>query len=218
MQPFFRKLLIVTALIAGCAEEPTVTPHIVPTPPPPPPAAQKCVTPWGIDWSTMFELQYPLANEGCPAIPAAAAGYAQVQVKATNTESGLDGFPIVYPTAYDKIKHHADPMTDYLNKLDSIRYVIHPSGEQYQFDAAPATYVMTIGDLYRGSDLFKAAEYGKPAAATVNVLPPLPPGTHTVEVWTNLTAMHCDGLSTDAAKSCHPKGDALVGTFTVTVK
>jgi hypothetical protein len=69
------------------------------------------------------------------------------------------------------------------------------------------------------SSLFIGTFAGRPRVSpvTLGTLQPLPVGEHTVEVYWEFSAMHCDGLGTVLDKNCIPAGESKRDTLTFKV-
>lgn len=174
----------------------------------PPPV--HCVAPWGIDWNSVLEvggaeIVNDLCTEVSPGVP-----YIPEVLWITNTEDGIEGGPVLYPLDYVPLARA--PMTDFLHKLIGVRYVIQPGNLPFAFLAPVIEKVVTVGALYRGSPDFTTPQLAWPATSLLGVLPPLPPGSYSAEIHFVMTATHCDGQTTDRAKSCLSPGDNAVST------
>jgi hypothetical protein len=99
---------------------------------------------------------------------------------------------------------YSTPADDLRGKLDSIDVVVDP-GSGYQTNRS-----------YPGDNKIWAGQHpsapGLPAFNTSNLgsLDPLPLGQHSVAVYWNLSAPHCDGFTADQGSSCLPAGKTLV--------
>lgn len=103
----------------------------------------------------------------------------------------------------------ATPAEDIAAKLSAIRYVIDPGTKKKK------TVVFTnTGNLFIG-----LADDGTPVANTITLgaLKPVSVGEHAVEVYWNLSAMHCDGLGADPAANCLGPGEVLFDNITFSV-
>lgn len=94
-----------------------------------------CIADWGTDWSDVLHVDKaaivssPFCTHVRPGDP-----YTPEVLWITNTEDGIEGGPVLYPPGYTP--RHKAPMNDFLHKLDSVRYVVQPSGAEFSFSAS----------------------------------------------------------------------------------
>jgi hypothetical protein len=179
-----------------------------------------CVPDWGIDWNDVLHVEKaaivssPFCTQVRPGDP-----YTPEVLWITNTEDGIEGGPVLYPPGYTP--RHKAPMNDFLHKLDSVRYVVHPGGAEFSFSASNIRRTVTVGDLFEGSvDQFTEPQMVWPATALLGQLPALPSGTYSADIHFVLSDTHCDGQTTDFSASCLTPGDnlALTRNFSVVVE
>jgi hypothetical protein len=98
----------------------------------------------------------------------------------------------------------ATPVDDLRNKLKTIELVVDP-GSAYQTNRSfPNDAKLWVGQLP------EAAGFPAVNSANLGALDPLPVGQHSVAVYWNFKAPHCDGFTTSQATSCLPEGKTLV--------
>jgi hypothetical protein len=169
-----------------------------------------CVASWGIDWNEVLGVDdADIVNLFCLEVHTGDRFIPGV-LWITNTADGIEGQPVVYPDGYVPARHA--PMDDFLHKLVAVRYVVQPGGLEFSFRAGEIEGLVTVGDLFKGSDQFTPAEYVKPAAALLGKLPPLPQGFYTAEVHFIMSDVHCDGQTPDRENSCLGRGDTFLLT------
>jgi hypothetical protein len=203
--------LLSTLAITGCAidGEPEQAVSAVTAAPP------HCVAPWGVDWSdTLGVTSADLVTPFCANV-VAGDRYVPEVLWITNTADGVEGHPVLYPGGY--VPSSRAPATDFLHKLDQVRYVVHPGGQQYVFRGQDIEKVVTVGDLLRGSGDYDPAELAKPAIALLGTLPALTPGAYTADIHFVMSAAHCDGQTADRDNSCLQAGDTYLLTRHFTV-
>jgi hypothetical protein len=96
------------------------------------------------------------------------------------------------------------PLDDLEGKLQSIDVIVD-AGSPYQANRSyPGDNKIWVGQLPDGA--------GLPAVDSANLgsLDPLPVGQHSVAVYWNFTAPHCDGFTASQGTSCLPAGKTLV--------
>lgn len=204
--------LVAVACGAGCATdaEPEAVASaeiaegaILPLPP-------HCVAPWGTDWNAVLDVEgAAIVTDFCTEVPSGAAYIPEV-LWITNTENGIEGGPVLYPVDYVPLAKA--PMTDFLHKLIGVRYVVQPGNLQFSYLAPFIEEVLTVDPLFRGSTEFTPPQLAWPATSLLGRLPPLPPGSYSAEIHFVMAATHCDGQTTDRAKSCLSPGDTAVVT------
>jgi len=174
-----------------------------------PPNPPHCIAPWGTDWTRVLGVVG--ADVVSPFCTQVVLGdrYVPEVLWITNTETGLPDHPVVYPDGYFPTSRA--PMTDFLHKLDSVRYVVQPGGQEIVYSAAAIERGLTVNDLFAGSDEFPPEQLVFPATALLGKLPSVTePGSYRAEIHFVMRAAHCDGQSADTANSCLPAGDTLV--------
>ena len=178
-----------------------------------------CVVDWGTDWSDVLHVDKaalvgPFCTHVRPGDP-----YTPEVLWITNTEDGIEDGPVLYPPGYTP--RHKAPMNDFLHKLDSVRYIVHPSGAEFSFSASNIRRTLAVGDLYEGSvGQFTEPQMVLPATALLGQLPALPSGTYSADIHFVMSDTHCDGQTTDFSASCLTPGDnfTLTRDFSVVVE
>jgi hypothetical protein len=100
------------------------------------------------------------------------------------------------------------PLEDFVAKFSGVRYVIDSGTEHSRTEVFRNT-----------SDLFIGTFNGFPRVSpiTLGTLKPLPVGKHTVQVYWDFSAMHCDGKGTVIGENCIPAGESTRNTITFEV-
>jgi hypothetical protein len=177
-----------------------------------------CVLPWGVDLNAVLDTELQiLTNIKCTSVPAHER-FAPITVWWFNQPGGAPGVPLAYPAGYTPTSNV--PARDYMPKVQSATYVVHPSGKSYTFSAKRLeryTHPATVRDLFGGSGQFPATWDNLPTETWLPPLPGLKAGQYTVDVSVTLSEVACDGTSTDFALACLPAGTTSFGTFSVTV-
>jgi hypothetical protein len=169
-----------------------------------------CVAKWGIDWSRVLGVvDAEIVSPFCTEIHTGVSFIPEV-LWITNAAAGIPGGPVVYPDGYEPFLKA--PMDDFRFKLESVRYVLQPSGKEVTFHASDIEKLLTVADLFRGSDDFTVPQLVWPTTALLGKLPPLPPGDYSTDIHFVMSDTHCDGQTTDFAASCLPPGDTLAIT------
>jgi hypothetical protein len=168
-----------------------------------------CVPKWGIDWNLVLGVDdADIVSPFCTEVHVSDR-YVPEALWITNTADGIEGGPVVYPDGYEPALKA--PMDDFLHKLARVRYVVRPSGQEFTFPASEIENLLTVDDLFRGSDEFTPPQLVWPAVALLGELPRLlVPGSYRAEIHFLMSDTHCDGQTTDFAKSCLPPGDSFV--------
>jgi hypothetical protein len=188
-----------TSELAGV--QPPAPRDILPRPP-------HCIAPWGIDWSvTLGVTDVDVVSPFCTQVMAGDRYIPEV-LWITNTPTGVEGHPVVYPDGY--FPTSSVPMTDFLHKLERVRYVVQPGGQEVVYSAPGIEKALIVSDLFAGSDQFPPAEMVLPVTALLGRLPALPVGSYRASIHFVMTAEHCDGNHADRANNCLPAGDSLV--------
>lgn len=187
-----RSLALVALLApAACAEEASISSapmemtRVDPTP-------DTCVTPWGIDLCALFGVREAFPFDGDQL--SRGERWTPVQIWITNAAGGLPGLPITYRDGYTPA--FADPMADFLSKLDRVTVVIDGDTARERVvafeDAGAVTNVVRTEEFL--ADLKPEEMADAPLAAVMPRMDPLAPGGHTAWMFWELSAEHCDGL------------------------
>jgi hypothetical protein len=163
---------------------------------------EPCVEPNGMTLKQQYGYSVAIVTPACTQIQ---AGQRWAPSVPWIIDSRFEQMPSGFQTDY------ATPEDDLRGKLQSIDVVVDP-GSAYQSNRSyPADNKMWVGELPDAP--------GLPAvdSADLGSLDPLPVGPHSVAVYWNFTAQHCDGFSTSQGNSCLPAGRTLVKQVNFTV-
>ena len=208
MSRLFSAAVLGSLALVGCAlDEPgeatsEVAQHdVLPRPP-------HCIAPWGIDWSqTLGITDADVVNAFCTDV-VTGDRYIPTVLWITNTATGSRDNPLVYPDGYFPLSRV--PMTDFLHKLQRVRYVVDPGGMEVVYSAPSIERPQIVSDLFAGSDDFPPGEMGLPVTALLGRLPPLSAGSYRASIHFVMSAQHCDGNGAVLADNCVPAGDSFV--------
>jgi hypothetical protein len=109
------------------------------------------------------------------------------------------------------VSDFGSPIDDIRGNLRQVEYVVDPGSSHQSNHSFPS-------ELFWTGQVPDAV--GFPAVNSVsshNSMNPLPLGRHTVDVYWQLAAPHCDGFTTDQASSCLPAGETLVRSISFDV-
>jgi hypothetical protein len=151
-----------------------------------------CISPLGTDLNELYGISAQIVAPYCTRIDQGKAWTVTAPWFMLQTyEAVPDGFVPAGDT----------PIEDFLAKFIAVRYVVDP-GTRYE-----QTYEFP-NDGEVGADV---APNGLAVVNTITLgtLRPLRPGTHVVEIYWSLRALHCDGFSADVVSSCLPAGEFL---------
>ena len=154
-----------------------------------PPREHHCVHPDGVDLNELHATPYRIVTHFCPL---AVLGERWIPAAAWVTNSSHEVLPPGYvPSA-------GAPIEDFNAKFVAARYVIDAGTRQERtYSFGPS--VLQTGLIHPTFEL--------PMTAFLPVLPPSPPGPHTVDIYVTLNADHWDGLGTDPAWDLIPAGE-----------
>lgn len=170
------------------------------------PRDNHCMSPEGVDGNALFGVSQQLLVLGAP--PEAGCGpvdagesYIPLGPGCWTASNRWDVVPAGYtPSA-------PTPAEDFVSKVRTVSYVVDADTRQertHRFRARDVVRVVQMRDLFPVS---------APDAAMVcflAVLPPRPPGDHTVDVHVEMGARSCDGIGTgggeDGLINCIPAG------------
>lgn len=175
--------------------------------------AGHCVAPWGIDWNEVLGVDdASIVAPFCGTVSRGdvARPFTPEVLWITNTPDGIPGGPVIYPRGYRP--ENATPILDFVGKLERVIYVVHPGGDTISYDGRSIGTLVTVGELYEGSDELTEPQMVWPAFALLGRLPAPPVGAYSVDVHLVMRARHCDGNGAVAADNCLEAGDTLVKT------
>lgn len=115
---------------------------------------------------------------------------------------GADGANAVYPQGY--VPLYPNPMDDILAKVTIMVVIDGGTSQQKSY-----TFLPTDADTFRTDVRIHDLNPAFPDIPSFFVIPrmaPLSAGHHTYQFFWVQSAAHCDGMSTDEAKSCLPAG------------
>jgi hypothetical protein len=153
------------------------------------PRDRHCIHPLGFDMNEVSNTNHRIITTFCTV---ALVGELWIPAAAWTTNATYDVIPEGYTPS------GATPMEDYSAKFVGARYVID-AGTRHQrtfrFGASRILQVLRAP----GSDF--------PTASIMAVLPPLPAGRHTVDIFLTLSADHWDGFGDDPSSNLWPAGE-----------
>jgi hypothetical protein len=143
-----------------------------------------CVTPSGIDLNVVDGVSDWIVAPFCTEI---AAGHRWTVTNAWFMSPTFDVVPPGFVPA------GATPAEDYVAKFEAVKYVVDPGSTKEK------SFVFTnVEDLtIRPGGPFIVAD-----PITLGSLSPLNPGTHVVDAYIVMSALHCDGLGDSVADNC----------------
>ncbi len=157
---------------------------------------QPCILPWGTDLNEVLHADIQILAGFCLTITAQ-QHYAPLTLFWFNSPEGSPGMPLVYPPDYAPLTD--DPMLDFLAKLESTTYVVHPLGNSFTFSGKQLeryTHPSTFGDVFAGAGFVPDEMLPLRALTLLPKLPPLRAGPHTIDVYVTFSAQWCDGTGT----------------------
>jgi len=165
-------------------------------------SSEPCVEPNGMTLKQQYGYSVAIVTPACTQIP---AGQRWAPSVPWDMDTRFEQMPAGFHTDY------GTPIDDLRGKLQSIDVVVDP-GSAYQTNRSyPADNKIWEGELPDAP--------GLPAVDTANLeaLDPLPIGQHSVAVYWNLIAPHCDGFTASQSASCLPAGRTLVKQISFSV-
>lgn len=145
-----------------------------------------CVTPSGVDLNEVNGVSDAIVATYCTEI---AAGHRWTVTTEWLMNSRFDNVPAGF------VRAGATPAEDYVAKFEAVKYVVDPGPKE-------KTYVFTnVEDLaIRGPLPPEGFFVANPI--TLGSMSPLKPGTHVVDSYIVMSALHCDGLGDSVADNC----------------
>ena len=145
-----------------------------------------CVTPSGVDLNVADGVTAAIVAPFCAEI---AAGHRWTVTNDWLMNARFDNIPAGF------VPVGATPTEDYVAKFEAVKYVVDPGPKE-------KTFVFTnVEDLTIRGPLppfgFFVAD-----PITLGSMSPLKPGTHVVESYIVMSALHCDGLFASIANNC----------------
>src|SRR5690349_2271855 len=165
-------------------------------------SSEPCVEPNGMTLKQQYGYSVAIVTPACTQIP---AGQRWAPSVPWDMDTRFEQMPAGFQTDY------ATPVDDLRGKLQSIDVVVDP-GSAYQTNRSyPADNKIWAGELPDAP--------GLPAVDTVDLeaMDPLPIGQHSVAVYWNFAAQHCDGFTASQSTSCLPAGKTLVKQISFSV-
>jgi hypothetical protein len=165
-------------------------------------SSEPCVEPNGMTLKQQYGYSVAIVTPACNQIR---AGERWAPSVPWDMDTRFEQVPAGFQTDY------GTPVDDLRGKLQSIDVVVDP-GSAYQSNRSyPADNKIWAGELPDAP--------GLPAVDTANLeaMDPLPLGQHSVAVYWNLAAEHCDGFTASQSASCVPAGKTLVKQITFNV-
>jgi hypothetical protein len=159
-----------------------------------------CISPEGVDLNEFFGVSAQIVSSFCNEIGSGQQWTMSLSWSTNHTFAAVpEGF----------VPAGATPLEDFLAKFSGVKYVIDPGTEQ-----SKTTVFQNTGNLFIGT--FNG--FPRVSPVTLGTLKPLPVGEHTVEVYWELSAMHCDGLGTVIEENCIPAGESKRNTVAFEVR
>lgn len=143
------------------------------------PPARHCTHPLGFDMNEVSGTDHRIVPSFCPV---AYVGERWTPAASWTTNTTYEAIPEGYTPS------RSTPMEDSLAKFVEGGYVIDAGTGHERTFSFPAAEIV---------QLVSAPGSGVPTAAIMPVLPPLPPGPHTVDIFFVLNAAHWDAFGTD---------------------
>jgi hypothetical protein len=164
------------------------------------PAQDHCVSPvFGLDLNTFYDAPEQIVAPGCLHINVGQHYRVWAGVWMNTTFAAVP--PNFVPIGID-------PLEDFIAKLVAVTYVVDSGTHQEK------TYVVPNGAaLWAGTGIGPGilASLTHVNTLTLNTLPPLPVGSHRIDLYWTFRSMFCDGLSDSIEQSCIPAGDTRIG-------
>jgi hypothetical protein len=158
-----------------------------------------CISPEGADLNEFYGLSTQLVASFCDEVGSGEQWTPSLSWRLNHTfEAVPEGF----------VPAGTTPLEDFVAKFSGVRYVIDPGTNQ-----SKTTVFENVGDLFIGT----FSGFPRVSPVTLGTLNPLPIGEHTVEVYWEFSAMHCDGFDPVSNASCIPAGETKVNTRTFEV-
>jgi hypothetical protein len=158
-----------------------------------------CIAPQGVDLNEFFGVSEQIVSSFCREVGSGEHWTMSLSWSMNHTfEAVPAGFVPVGAT----------PLEDFLAKFSGVKYVIDPGTEHSR-----TTVFRNVGDLFIGT--FEGLPRVSPI--TLGTLNPLPVGEHTVVVYWEFSAMHCDGKGVVLDENCIPAGESTRNAVTFEV-
>ena len=143
-----------------------------------------CISPSGVDVNEVSGVSDAIVAPFCTEL---AAGHRWTVTSAWFMSPTFDIVPPGFVAA------GATPVEDFVAKFEAVKYVVDPGSEKER------TFVFTnVEDL----NIRSAGGFDIANPITLGSLSPLKPGTHVVEAYFVMSALHCDGLGDSVADNC----------------
>ena len=143
-----------------------------------------CISPSGVDVNVVTGVSDAIVAPFCTEI---AAGH---RWTVTNLWFMSPTFDIV-PAGF--VPAGATPAEDYVAKFEAVKYVVDPGSTKqktFVFTNVEDLNIRTVGPFVVANPI------------TLGSLSPLKPGTHVVDSYIVMSALHCDGLGDSVADNC----------------
>jgi hypothetical protein len=163
------------------------------------PRVKPCISSDGMNFQETLGISWALVQPGCREIQSGATWGTAYGWYAAKT---WEQVPVGY------VPSGSTPIADFEAHLISARLVIDQGTRQeftVEWRNGPALWVGEDGG------------YAVASVGTLGTIRPLSVGAHTVRRLMALSAMTCDGLSSDPDLSCSPAGEIDLGTLTFKV-
>ena len=166
-------------------------------------AENHCITPFGTDLNALFGISTQIVTPFCS------------QVDSGESWTTPGGTPWFMNTSFATVPEGfiaagATPMEDFLAKFTAAKVVLDAGTSEEK------TYIFP-----KSNKLWTGTFIGFPAVqtATLTILKPLSVGQHSVQLYWEFSAMHCDGFGNVVQDNCLGPGEVAYGpliTFQVT--
>jgi hypothetical protein len=158
-------------------------------------AENHCITPFGVDLNIRYGISTQIVTPFC------------TQVDSGETWTTPGGTPWFMNTSFATVPEGfvaagTTPLEDFLAKFTGAKVVVDAGTSEEK------TYIFPKSDKLWMSNLG-----GLPAVQTVTltILKPLSVGMHTVQLYWEFSAMHCDGFGDVALDNCLGPGEVAYG-------
>jgi hypothetical protein len=151
---------------------------------------RRCFHPSGADMNEVHDTHHRIITSFCPV---ALVGERWIPAATWATNTMYEAVPVGYTPS------RATPIEDFNAKFVGARYVIDGATKHERTYGRSASEILQTGLTIPGTDF--------PMSAFLAVLPPLPPGAHTVDIFLTLSADHWDGFGVDPSANLFPAGE-----------
>lgn len=161
---------------------------------------RRCFHPSGANMNDVHDTDHRIITHFCPV---ALVGERWIPVATWAANTTYEAIPVGY------IPSRATPIEDFNAKFVGARYVLDGGTGHERTYSRSASEILQTGLTIPGTDF--------PMSAFLAVLPPLPPGAHTVDIFLTLNADHWDGFGLDPSANLFPAGETHCSQVELTV-